>query len=196
MHEEYFDMIKNIYLSPNCLNEHVPFMELKKIHDRLLRERAYHSQVVLEFYLLIDAASLMKEKWVSVPLLSEFLYSALTNQRITEYAIVCHQFDSGLIGIKLDSKENLFMLGLCLQSLWKYLNDIVEEKEGLGLLVSRTDSKSHLAELCQKNIERIFSLLQNEKIKLMTDKKNLCKRLALCNDNLNNMLVVMKPVYQ
>jgi len=196
MIDENFEMIKDIYLTPNPLTEHVPFKDLREINDKLMRERAYHSQIVMEFYLLVDAAQLMKEKWMSVPLLQDFLYCALINQRVTEYAIVCHHFDVGLAGIKMDSKENLFMLGLCLYALWKYLGDILDLSEGIGLLVARTDSKVAIAEICQKNIERIFKLLQNEKVKMWQDKKNLCKRLALCNDNLNAMIVVMHPVSQ
>ena len=191
---EHFDMIKDIYLSPNSLAVHAPFSQLKKINDQLLRERGYHSQVVLEFYLLLDAVDLMKEKWVSRSFLEDFLYHALISQRIAEYALVCHQFSVGLVGIKMDSKENLYMLGLCLYALWAHLNILNDAKNFPALLVNRSQTKTEMARMCQQSIEKIFILLGTQKVKDCSDKKMLCGKLALCNQNLNGMLVVMRAV--
>ena len=148
MGEECFEMIKDIYIAPNSLIAHKPFEKLKRINDQLLREKAYHSQVVLEFYLLIDSVELMKEKWITTPFLQDFLHHALISQRTAEYAIICHQFSAGLIGIKMDSKEALFILGLCLFSTCKYLIEISETQTIPGMMVCRSDGKVKMAEIC------------------------------------------------
>jgi hypothetical protein len=73
------------------------------------------------------------------------------------------------------------------------MNNIAELFEIPALMVTRKDDKFKMARTCQELIERIFVLIQREKVKTTRDKHNLCKRLALCNQNLNSCLIVLKP---
>ena len=90
------EMISDIYISPNFIKDHKPFAQLKNEHDQLIRTRDYHSQTVLEFFLIIDAVDLMHEEWISKPHLTEFFHCALINQRMSEYAIIVNQFENGV----------------------------------------------------------------------------------------------------
>jgi hypothetical protein len=186
------ELIYDIFSEPNAIKTYVPFSDLRQTMDTLIRTRDYHSQCVLEFYLILETIKLTSQDFVTMPLVKEMFNCAILNQRTAEFAIICSQFDQGLIGIKMDSTENLFQLCFILHSTASYLSktDLVITTPPLTL--TRSSPKHKLALGSQAQIENIFAMLSDKKLVHDPDNEQLISRLCLCNQNLNKMFIILK----
>ena len=190
---EEVKLIQDIYTAPNPIKVHQPFMNLKKEHDNLMNQRDYHSQVSLEFFIMLDHLKTLKDKWHITPFVNELFYHSLLNQRTSEYAIICNQFSVGLVGIKMDDHAKLYGLYFILHSTYLFLCTHVDTPAPFAgeLICTRETSDRRLAQTCKSRIDLIFGLLNHPSITNSTEKESICKRLCLCNQNLNSMITII-----
>jgi len=187
------ELIHDIYTEPNFIKTIVPFSDLRKSMDNLLRSRDYHSQCTLEFYLILETLDLSKDSFTTRPLIKEMFNCALLNQRTSEYAIICSQFDLGLIGIQMASTEKIYQLYIILHSTLNYVCKIYDPAlPDEPVTFSRSSAPYVLANACQSKIEKLFHMLSDPTIPKKADKDGLNARLSLCNQNLNKMYVILK----
>jgi hypothetical protein len=186
------ELICDIFTEPNAIKTCTPFADLRQTMDTLIRTRDYHSQCALEFHLIQETIKLTKENFVTAPLIQEMFNCAVLNQRTSEYAIICSQFDAGLIGIKMDSTENLYQLYFILHSTALFISKIDPLDTIVPMTLTRSSPKHKLALGSQSLIENIFSMLTAIAMVQITDKEQFIQRLCLCNQNLNRMFVILK----
>jgi len=99
----------------------------------------------------------------------------------------------GLIGLKLDDREKIYQLYYILHSTLNYLTRIYDPTSpDEPYTHSRSSSTNALAKACQSRIEKIFHLLTDPSIPAKSDKEALNARLSLCNQNMNQMYVILK----
>jgi hypothetical protein len=91
------NLIHDIFTEPNSIKTIIPFSDLRKTMDTLIRDRDYHSQCVLEFYLILETIKLTSQDFVTARLIQEMFNCAIINQRTSEFAIICSQFDQGYV---------------------------------------------------------------------------------------------------
>lgn len=185
-----FDLIKDIYLPDNFIKTVVPFTKFSM--DKLIRTRDYHSQCTLEIYLILQTLELSKDIFVTKPIIEELFDCALLNQRTTEYALICAQFETGLIGMKMDDPIKIYnfyvIISGTLNCMLKYSQ---HPQPQTPILCNRGTPSSQLAQECQKLVEKIFMILSDEDMNSRMDKKIINPRLCLCNQNMNELYVIL-----
>jgi hypothetical protein len=72
------NQIHDIYSEPNFIKTIVPFSELRSTMNHLLRNRDYHSQCTLEFYLILETLDLSKDSFTTRPLIKAMFNCKLT----------------------------------------------------------------------------------------------------------------------
>jgi len=185
------ELIYDIFTSPNPIKVCVPFQPIKKTMNLLIDKRDYHSQCTLEFFLMLETIDLTNETFLTRSMINEMFNLSLLAQRTSEYAIMCMQFDQGLIGIKMDSADKLFQLTSILYTTASHIAKLTN-RDVRPLTCTRTARKHVLAQTVQELIEKMFELLTNEELEVLKDKDPLNKRLAICNQTLNDMYVILK----
>lgn len=167
------------------------YTELKKENDMLISHRRYHAQCVKEFDTILTTLEMLPERVLISPYILMLFQQALFNQRMTEYALICHQFNVGVLGFKMESQKDLYGLYYVLDTTREFLQNLI--LSGCAK-PERLDGKSmerDLASCSLKNVEAIFLLLSDEGFQQCDDKVGVIKRLALCNQNLNKMIVIV-----
>jgi hypothetical protein len=148
---------------------------------------------ISEFHLILETLDLAKDEFKTRPLIQEMFNCALLNQRISEYAIIIAQFDQGLIGLRLDSHEKVYALYIILHSTLNYINSVKESATPPNPPTrTRSNPISTLADACQGLIEKIFMTITHPIFFNKASKEPLNARLSLCNQNLNQMYVLLK----
>jgi len=195
---ERADLIYDIYTNQEPIKNFRPFSDLRKEQDERLRVRDYHSQVVLELYLLLEVIDLSPETFTSRALIECFFLNSLVSQRKAELCLISFQLSTSQIGIKMTDEEALFAGQFIMSDTLLYLRKLVPTDQlpryEVGrALVTRHSSNYQKAVRCHEVIVALSEILGSRCFTMDGDMKTLwvvVKRLALCNQNLNRLIVV------
>ena len=168
------------------------YKELKEENDMLINHRKYHAQCTREFDTILSTLEMLPERVLIFPYILALFQQALFNQRMTEYALICHQFNVGVLGFKLESQKELYGLYYVLDTTREFLQDQVLPGSARPDRLDGKATKWDLAMCSLKNVEAIFLLLSDDGFQESSkDKVAIIKRLAICNQNLNKLIVIV-----
>jgi hypothetical protein len=145
---------------------------------------------------MLEAIDLMKDHFTSRPLIERFFYIALVSQRQAEYALIAHQLSTQQIGINYTDHEKIYAAHFILFSTYQHIRLKVPTNELPPVtipkkLITRNCTGINIAKRFQAVIQAMTLILhcqifQTCDITLLED---VTKRLGLCNQNLNLLIV-------
>lgn len=157
----------------------------------LINHRRYHAQCTREFDTILTTLEMLPERVLIFPYILMLFQQALFNQRMTEYALICHQFNVGVLGFKMESQKDLYGLYYVLDTTREFMQDLILPGCARPERLDGKSAKRDLALCSLKNVEAIFLLLSGEGFQQCENKVGVIKRLAICNQNLNKMIVIV-----